>query len=64
MAKMEQLELEAHRNQIIEDVNKLVEKYRSIFEWDVPEVDQAYADKLILAEIRSALENVEKNLLG
>jgi len=39
MAKIEQLEMDAHRTQLIADVKGLVEKYRSIFEWDVPEVD-------------------------
>jgi hypothetical protein len=58
MAKIELLELEAHRGQIINDVKKLVEKYRAIFQWDVPDIDQAYADKLILSEIRSALDKV------
>lgn len=58
MAKIELLELEAHRGQIINDVKKLVEKYRAIFQWDIPDIDQAYADKLILSEIRSALDNV------
>lgn len=64
MAKIELLELEAHRNQIIADVKKLVEKYRAIFDWDVPDVDQGLADKLILVEIRSALDNVEKKMLS
>jgi|GEM_PF-5688351 len=30
MAKMEKVELEAHRKQIIDDVKKLVNKYRAI----------------------------------
>ena len=64
MAKIELLELEAHRSQIIDDVKKLVEKYRSIFGWDVPDIDQGYADKLILVEISQALESVKKELLG
>jgi hypothetical protein len=64
MAKVEQLELEAHRNQIDADVKKLIEKYRAIFDWDVPEIDQSYADNLILTEIRRALNEVEKELLG
>jgi len=62
MAKIEQLELDAHRAQLVSDVKRLVEKYRAIFDWDVPEVDQAGADKLILAAIRKALEDVEKDL--
>jgi hypothetical protein len=64
MAKIELLELEAHRSQIVDDVKKLVEKYRSIFGWDVPDIDQAYADKLILVEITQALESIKKELLG
>jgi len=64
MAKIEQLELEAHRSQMIKDVKKLVEKYRAIFDWDVPDIDQGYADKLILVEIRQALDSIEKQLLN
>jgi hypothetical protein len=64
MAKIEQLELEAHRGQIVADINKLVEKYRSIFEWDVPDIDQGFADKIILLEIRKGLDDIEDKLLG
>jgi len=60
MAKMEQLELEAHRSGIIADVKNLVEKYRAIFDWDVPDIDQGFADKLIVVEIRKALDDIEK----
>jgi hypothetical protein len=64
MAKIEQLELEAHRSQMIKDVKKLVEKYRAIFDWDVPDIDQGYADKLILVEIGKALDDIKKELLS
>lgn len=64
MKKMEQLELEGHRSEIIADVKGLIEKYRAIFDWDVPEIDQDLADKLILVEIRKALDESEKELLG
>lgn len=63
MVKIEQLELEAHRSGIIVDVKKLVEKYRKIFDWDVPDIDQGVADRLILAEVRKALNDIEKELL-
>ena len=62
MANIEQLELDAHRAQLVSDVQHLVEKYRAIFDWDVPEVDQVGADKLILAAIRRALKDIEKDL--
>ena len=62
MAKIEQLELDAHRAQLLSDVRRLVEKYRAIFDWDIPEVDQNESDRLILAAMRKALEDIEKNL--
>ena len=64
MAEIEQVELERRRGAIIADVSHLVEKYRAIFDWDVPDIDQNAADKLILAEIRNALDDIEKKLLG
>ena len=64
MAEIEQLELDGHRSEIIADVKFLVEKYRAIFDWDVPEIDQNVADRLILAEMRKALDDIEKELLG
>lgn len=64
MAKIEERELEGHRAQIIADVRKLVEKYRAIFDWDVPDIDQPAADRLILTQIRKALEELEQKLLG
>lgn len=64
MASIEQIELDEHRSGIIADMKNLVEKYRAIFDWDVPEIDQDLADKLILVEMRKALEDIEKDLLG
>lgn len=64
MANIEQLELAAHRGDIIADVKNLVEKYRTIFDWDVPDIDQDLADKLILVEMRKALDDIEKELRG
>ena len=64
MAKIEEKELEGHRDQIIADVKQLVEKYRAIFDWDVPDIDQTAADKLILSEVRKALNELELKLLG
>jgi hypothetical protein len=64
VAKIEERELEGHRAQIIADVKKLVEKYRAIFDWDVPDIDQPVADRLILTEIRKALNELEQKLLG
>ena len=64
MDKIEEIELNAHRNQIIVDMKSLVEKYRAIFGWDIPDIDQKAADRLITAAIRKELDNIEKELLG
>jgi hypothetical protein len=62
MAKIEELELDSHRKQLNSDVEALVEKYRSIFEWDVPDIDQRHADRLIVAAIRKSLDGVDDTL--
>lgn len=62
MAKIELLELEAHRSQIDSDVRKVIEKYRAIFDWDVPDIDQSFADNQILVEIRKVLDEIEREL--
>ncbi|MEO8653050.1 MAG: hypothetical protein ABI409_02895 [Ramlibacter sp.] len=62
MARIEELELDANRKQLDSDVEALVEKYRSIFEWDVPDIDQHQADRLIVTAIRKALDGVESTL--
>ncbi len=58
MKEMEQLELDAHRKDIATDMRGLLEKYRTIFGWDIPEIDQEGADKLILAEMHKALDDI------
>jgi hypothetical protein len=63
MARMEEMEMAAHRRQLIADVNRLVDKYRAIFDWDVPDIDQAAADKLIIEEMRKALNELEREFL-
>ena len=64
MAQIKHKELEAHRDEIIADVKKMVEKYRKRFDWDVPDIDHAVADKLIVLEVRKALDELEHKLLG
>ena len=64
MAKMEQIELDKHRDKLNAEVIDLVEKYRTIFEWDVPDIDEEASDRLILGAIREALDAVERSLPG
>lgn len=62
MAKPEQIELDAYRKEIIADVKKLVDKYRAIFDWDIPDIDQPFADQAILAQVRQAIDDIERSL--
>jgi len=59
---MEQLELDAYRNEIVGDMSSLVEKYRRIFGLDIPEIDQHAADKLILAAMHTSLDEIAAKL--
>lgn len=60
MPQIEELEMEAHRAQLNSDVRHLVDKYRAIFGWDVPEVDEALSQRLIVKAIRQALDELER----
>lgn len=56
MVQIEELEMDAHRAALESDVRQLVDKYRAIFGWDVPEVDEALSQQLIVAAMRQALD--------
>jgi hypothetical protein len=58
MAAMEQLEMDAHRGQLRSDLRAMVEKYRAIFDWDIPGVDEADADRLIIEALRKSLDEM------
>ena len=64
MPKLEQFEIEAHRGEIVRDVRHLVEKYRAVFDWDVPDIDQAAADRLILTEVVTAVNALKDEPLN
>ena len=59
MARIEALEMDARREQMNADVRGLVAKYRAIFGWDVPEVDESLADRLIFQALREALDDIQ-----
>jgi hypothetical protein len=58
MSNMEQIEINAYRAEIASDMNKLVERYRAVFNWDIPEVDEHVAEKLILSAMQAALNDI------
>ncbi|MET3123074.1 hypothetical protein AAKU67_002684 [Oxalobacteraceae bacterium GrIS 2.11] len=64
MARIEQIEMERRYAAIVADMNGLVEKYRAIFDWDVPDIDQSLADRLIVQAMHKALDELAKKLTG
>jgi hypothetical protein len=62
MSPIEHIEMNQHRKQLLGDVRQLVEKYRAIFDWDVPDIDQKAADHAIIEAMRRALVAVEQEL--
>jgi hypothetical protein len=61
MAKLEQVEIERYRQELEHDVQHLVKKYCRIMSWEVPEIDEQAASKLIFKALRDALANAEKS---
>ncbi len=59
MSDLENIELARYHREILADVKHMVGKYCRIMEWDIPEVDEAEARKLIFAAIRESLAEVE-----
>jgi hypothetical protein len=54
--------MDAHRKDLINDMHRLLEKFCTNFGWDIPEIDQPGADKLVLAAMHKALDNITVSL--
>ncbi len=57
--QIQDIEIAKLHDRIIRDVTHLINKYQKIMDWDVPENDEAEATKVILKEIRAALDKIE-----
>jgi hypothetical protein len=60
MADLAQVEIQRYRQELVHDVRHLVKKYCRIMSWEVPELDEAEANRLIFGALREALDAVEK----
>ncbi len=60
MTDVQNIEIERYHDKIVKDVRHLIEKYREIMAWDVPENDPVEADRLIFQAINAALAEIEK----
>ncbi len=61
MTNLQQFEIEKYHDEIIDDVKSMVEKYRKIMDWEIPENDEQQADRLILSAIQNALDNIKQH---
>jgi len=56
---IEDIEMGKHRKSLDKDVDKLVDKYIKIMDWDVPDIDGPKARKLVLDEIKLVISRLE-----
>ncbi|MBB1440689.1 hypothetical protein H5202_18860 [Shewanella sp. SG41-4] len=59
MSDVQNIEIERYHDQITEDVRQVVERYREIMAWDVPDNDTVEADRLIFQAIHAAVVEIE-----
>ncbi len=57
---IENIEMDKRRKALNKDVENLVDKYIKIMEWDIPDIDDVKALKLILDEIKLSVSQLEK----
>lgn len=60
MSQMQEMEINRYHQRIVKDIRNLIEHYREIMAWDVPENDPVEADRLIFNAVRSAIDECEK----
>ncbi|SIS82795.1 hypothetical protein [Neptunomonas antarctica] len=60
MTDVQNIEIERYHERITKDLRDMIEKYREIMDWDVPENDTVEADRLIFQAIHTALAEIEK----
>jgi hypothetical protein len=64
MSRIEELALETYRAQLHTDLGRLVDKYRAIFGWDLPAVDENFSKRLVITSLRTALDDLQQQLPG
>ncbi len=61
MSEAQKIEIQRYHKELIKDVASLVDKYRRIMEWDIPESDEREGDRLIFKAIQDALDTLKKS---
>ncbi len=61
MTDMQHIEINRYKDEIIDDVKQLIEKYRKAMDWDIPENDDKKSDRVIFEAIETALAQIKKD---
>jgi hypothetical protein len=61
MPGLEQIEIARYRKEIDDDLRHILKKYCRIMGWEVPELDEQAARKLIIAAVKESLAELEVN---
>ena len=64
MTDMQHIEINRYKDEIIDDVKQLIEKYRKAMDWDIPENDDNKSDRVIFEAIETALAQIKKDSLS
>lgn len=59
MTTIEEIELARYRRELDHDLRHMVEKYCRIMGWEVPELDEQRARRLLFSVIHDALAKLE-----
>jgi hypothetical protein len=60
MSNIENIEIARYRKEIDDDLRHMVEKYCRIMGWEVPELDEQAARRLLLTAVRESLDQIGK----
>ncbi|WP_456417446.1 hypothetical protein [Thiolapillus sp.] len=60
MTDLQKMEIERYRGEMVENIRELVDKYLSISNWDIPEIDEQKTMAYILQVFREALDDLEE----
>ncbi|KAA6184011.1 hypothetical protein F2Q65_13725 [Thiohalocapsa marina] len=60
MPSQEQIEMSRYQRELEHDVQHLVKKYCRIMSWDIPELDEKEASRLILDALQTAVNDTVK----
>ena len=59
MATIEEVEMGRYSKELEDDVRHIVNKYCRIMGWDIPDLDEASARRLIFEALRASVARVE-----